>query len=370
MNDAILSQGLLLRLSETPGAPGDEGPVRDLIARAIRPHVDELSIDRMGNLIALKRGTGESALRVAATAHMDEVALFITGIDKGGFLQVLDSGGVNTRTLLGTTVQVGPDRLPGVIGLRPVHFGAPDDFKVVPRTKDLVIDIGASDEGAAKAAVKIGQRAVFRTAFGFLGPARAVEDGAPLPEFGRIKGKAFDDRLGCLTLIGLLAAARQRFDLYGVFTVQEEIGLRGAYGVGHHLAPDVVLVLEGTVCDDLPGPVDADRPPPTTRLGNGPALTQRDRSAIVHLRLLQHLIRTAADHGLPYQFKQPAVGGTDAAGYGHHRAVPIAIVSTPCRYIHGPVAVAELSDLHNGLALLRAALPGIDGLFKQKDAVK
>lgn len=370
-----LLQGLLRQLSETPGAPGDEGAIRNLIARAIHPFVDALSIDRMGNLIALKRGAGGSNLRVAATAHMDEVALFINAIDKDGFLHVLNSGGVNPRTMLGTAVQVGPDRLPGVIGLRPVHLAGSDDSTSVPKISDLVIDIGAADQAAAKAAVKIGQRAVFRTSFGFLGPARRVEDAAPLPNQGRIKGKAFDDRLGCITLIGLLTGAGEAtsplpFDLYGVFTVQEEIGLRGAYGAGHHLTPDVVFVLEGTVCDDLPGPPNAERPAPTTRLGNGPALTQRDRTAIVHPRLLQHVIRTAVAHDIPYQFKQPAVGGTDAAGFGHHRAVPIAILSTPCRYIHGPVAVAELSDLHHGLALLSAALPGISDLFDQKEIAK
>lgn len=371
-----LTWGLFRRLSETPGAPGDEGAIRDLIARAIHPHVDELRIDRMGNLIALKRGTGASKLRVAVTAHMDEVALFVTSIDQDGFLHVLNSGGVNTRTLLGTTVQVGADRLPGVIGLRPVHLaeGAAESEEV-PKTKDLVIDIGAADQAAAKAKVKIGDRAVFQTSLGFLGLARAMEDQAPLPASGRVKGKAFDDRLGCVSLIGLLVGVGETisplpFDLYGVFTVQEEIGLRGAYAAGHHLAPDVVLVLEGTVCDDLPGRPGEERPSPTTRLGNGPALTQRDRSAIVHPGLLQHLIRTAVSHSIPYQFKQPAVGGTDAAGYGRYRPVPIAIISTPCRYIHGPVAVAELSDLHHGLALLRAALPGIDKLINQENALK
>lgn len=398
-----LTWGLLRRLSETPGAPGDEGAVRDLIARFLHPHVDDLRIDRMGNLIALKRGTGASKLRVVVTAHMDEVALYVAAIDQDGFLHVLNSGGVNTRTLLGTTVQVGPDRLPGVIGLRPVHLAeGASESEEVPKTKDLVVDIGAADQAAAKAKVKIGDRAVFQTSLGFLGWERAMEDQAPLPASGRIKGKAFDDRLGCLSLIGLLAGKGEAtlraepqdealraeplglsrgtkpqdetsplpFDLYGVFTVQEEIGSRGAYAAGHHLAPDVVLVLEGTVCDDLPGPPGGERPSPTTRLGNGPALTQRDRSVIVHPQLLQHLIRTAVSHDIPYQFKQPAVGGTDAAGYGHYRAVPIAIISTPCRYIHGPAAVAELSDLHQGLALLRAALPGIDDLINQEKAPK
>ena len=359
---SVLTQDLFRQLTETPGGPGDEGAVRDLIARAIHPHVDELSIDRMGSLIALKRGTGGSDLRVAVAAHMDEVVLFVTQIDKEGLLHVARSGGVNARTLLGKTVQVGPERLHGVISIRPPHMRkSADDYDTVPDIDDLVIDIGAADEKTAKAKVKIGQRIAFQTPLRLLGVEAEFDPEASLPAQGRISGKAFDDRIGCAALIELLGGEAYPFDLYGVFTVQEEIGLRGALASGHHLQPDVVIILEGTVCADLPGP-PGEPQYPTTRLGAGPALTQRDRSLVVHPPMLQHLLRTAEANGIPYQFKHPNIGGTDAAGFAFLRGIPVGIVSTPCRYIHSPVAVADLSDFHNVIALVRASLPGLENV--------
>lgn len=350
----------LQQLTETPGGPGDEGRVRDLIARKIRPFVDDLRVDRIGNLIALKRGTGQSQARVVLAAHMDEVVFFIVGIDKNGFLKIAPSGGVNTRTTVGKVVEVGPDRLPGVICLRPIHMAkSRDEYREVPDIKELVVDIGAKDEDAAKAKVKIGQRAVYRTAFRLMGLNETPDKTASLPARGRISGKAFDDRLGCAVLTEVLSGEPYPFDLVGVYTVQEELGLRGALAAGGHLQPDVVLILEGTVCDDLPGRYGEEKRYPTTRLGNGPALTQRDRSYVVPVPLLQHLLRTAETNGIPYQFKHPNIGGTDAAGFTWTSGIPAGIVSVPCRYIHGPVAVADLSDLHNAVALVKASLPGL-----------
>ncbi|NUQ38359.1 MAG: M20/M25/M40 family metallo-hydrolase [Caldilineales bacterium] len=352
-----LTTALLRRLSEAAGGPGNEGAVRDLIARALHPHVDALHIDAMGNLTAIKRGRGEGDLRVALTAHMDEVALFITEIDSNGLLHVAASGGVNARTLAGKGVLVGPEQLPGVIGWPPPHLQRHnnDESKRVPKIEDLVIDIGAADKEAAAARVKIGQQALFATRFGFLGRDQAVAEEAPLPQKGRIKGKAFDDRLGCAAAMALLMGPALPCDLHAIFTVQEEVGVRGALAAAEMLAVDLLLVLEGTVCDDLPGPVDEPRFP-TTRLGDGPALTQRDGSYVVQAAVLQHLLRTAAAHGIPYQFKHPNAGGTDASGFGRYRATPTGILSTPCRYIHGPVAVAELGDFHALIQLLRAVL--------------
>lgn len=360
---SVLTQELLQRLTETPGGPGDEGAVRDLIAQAVHPHADELRIDRLGNLIALKKGNGKSEMRVVITAHMDEVVLFVTQIGKNGLLHVASSGGVNARTLLGKAVQVGPDRLPGVISIRPPHMrkGA-DDYGQVPSVTDLVIDIGASDESGAKTKVKIGQRIAFQTPFRLMGIDNEYEPTAPIPRKGRISAKALDDRIGCAALIELLGDEALPFDLYGVFTVQEELGVRGALAAGFHLRPDVVIVLEGTVCADLPGP-SGEKQYPTTRMGDGPALTQRDRSYVAHPLLLQHLLRTAQANEIPYQFKHPNIGGTDARGFTFLHGIPAGIVSTPCRYIHGPVAVADLEDFHNVVALVRASLPGLEELF-------
>ena len=353
---SILTLDLLKRLSETPGGPGDEAAVRDIIARVVHPHVDELSIDSMGNLIARKRGTGASSKQVALAAHMDEVAFMITKIDDDGLLHVAASGGINRRTLLGKRVQVGPERLPGVIAVRPPHLvDDPEEYRKPPKLQDLVIDIGAKNGDEAKSKVKRGQYAVFRTPFRFLGPDEPSGDAA-LPRSGRISGKAFDDRLGCAALIELLAGEPYPFDVTGVFTVQEEIGLRGALAAGSRMTPDAVFILEGTLCPDLPGRWGQETTPPTTRLGHGPALTTADRSHITPPRLLQHLLRTARARDIPYQFKHPNVGGTDAAGFARYTGAPAAIISTPARYIHSPIAIADLADFWHGVELVRAAM--------------
>lgn len=358
---------LLRQLSQTPGAPGDEGAVRDLIARALHPHVDALRIDSMGNLTASKRGAGGSGLRVALTAHMDEVALFVTEIDSSGLLHVAAAGGVNARTLAGKSVLVGPERLPGVIGWPPPHLQRQqDDHKRAPKIDDLVIDIGAKDKESAAAQVTIGQYAVFATRFGFLGQDQEPAEAGPLPAAGRIKGKAFDDRLGCAAAMALLMHAAFPFDLHAIFTVQEEVGVRGALAAGETAGADLLFVLEGTVCDDLPGAWGEnghDSPAhPSTRLGGGPTLTQRDGSYVVQPAMLQHLLRTAARHAIPHQFKYPNAGGTDASGFGRYRPTPTGILSVPCRYIHSPVAVAELSDFHNLIRLLQATLADVAAL--------
>ena len=358
---SILTLELLRRLSETPGGPGDEAAVRDIIARAVHPRVDELSIDNMGNLIAIKRGSGASSRQIVLAAHMDEVAFMITKIDDDGLLHVAASGGINRRTVLGKPVQVGPDRLPGVISLRPPHLvDDPEEYRRPPKLRDLVIDIGAKDGDEAKSKVKRGQYAVFRTPFRFLAPGEAPDPNALLPRAGRISGKAFDDRLGCAALIELLSGEPFPFDLVGVFTVQEEIGLRGALAAGSRLKPDVALILEGTLCPDLPGRWGQEQTPPTTRLGQGPAITTTDRSHITPPWLLQHILRTAEANGIPHQFKHPNVGGTDAAGFARYWGTPAAIISTPARYIHSPIAIADLADFWHGVDLVKATLQTLE----------
>jgi endoglucanase len=210
--------------------------------------------------------------------------------------------------------------------------------------------------------VKLGHRIALKTPFRFMGIDNQYVPHAPLPAQGRISAKALDDRIGCAALIELLGGEILPCDLYGVFTVQEELGVRGALAAGFHLQPDTVIILEGTVCDDLPGKRGEKRYP-ATRLGDGPALTQRDRSYVAHPQLLQHMLRTAQASDIPYQFKHPNIGGTDARGFTFLLGMPAGIVSTPCRYIHGPIAIAELSDYHNAVALVRACLPGLPGIF-------
>lgn len=340
---------LLKELSEAFGVSGCEDEVRRLIIEAIKDHVDEYRVDSIGNLIALKKGTGESELKVMLAAHMDEVGLMITHIEKDGSLRFRPVGGIDDRILLSKVVLIGKDRLRGVIGVKPIHLLKKEERKQVVKVDQMAIDIGAKNQEEAEKAVKIGDYAIFATDF------------CPLTEDGlrTVKGKAFDDRAGCAVLIELLKE-RYPFDLYPVFTVQEEVGLRGARVAAYAIEPDVALALEGTICDDMPKKKDVS---PTTELGAGPAITLMDRSFIADRGLVKLLVETAEEQGTPYQFKQPGVGGTDAGAiHLAKEGVPSATVSVPCRYIHSPACLLSLTDLENTVKLMTKALPKVRDL--------
>jgi putative aminopeptidase FrvX len=172
---------------------------------------------------------------------------------------------------------------------------------------------------------------------------------------GRIvTGKAFDDRIGCAALVELLQGEPFDFDLHVAFTVQEEVGLRGASVAAYAIEPDCAFVLEGTICHDLPAEKDVS---PTTRLGQGPALTVMDRRMHACRSMLDHVMATARELNIPYQFKQPGVGGTDAGAVMRSRqGVPSLSVSVPCRYIHSPIGLASLTDLRQTVHLMRESL--------------
>ena len=330
---------LLKALSEAPGVSGHEGAVRKIVREAIAEHVDELRVDHLGNLIAVKRPRNGSALKVMLAAHMDEVGLMIVRIGSDGLLKFRTVGGVDPRILLAKAVYVGDDKVPGIIGVKPVHLQKREERERVLQVEDLAIDIGATNENQAKETVKPGDYATFATAFGPVGDLW--------------KGKAFDDRVGCAVLIELLKEDYP-FELYGVFTVQEELGLRGARVAAYDINPDVAFVLEGTIADDLPKDKDTS---PTTEIGKGPAITLMDRSFIADRRLVKLLVETAQANDIPYQFKQPGVGGTDAGSIHLAReGVPSATVAVPCRYIHSPAALMSPQDFQHTVALMTKAL--------------
>ena len=335
---------ILKELSEAIGVSGNEDAVRKIIADAVRDYVDELRTDTLGNLFAVKKARGaqgaKRAFKVMLAAHMDEVGLMITGHDGNGGLRFQPVGGIDDRVLLGKMLLVGPDKIPGVIGVKPVHLLKGDEGKQVIKMDDMRIDIGASSKEEAEGLVKLGQVAAFSTRYNKVGRTAT--------------GKAFDDRAGCAVLVELLKGARFPFDLHAVFTVQEEVGLRGARVAASAVEPDCAFVLEGTICDDLPKDKDTS---PTTELGKGPAISLMDRSAFADRRLVDHLIATAEKLGIPYQFKQPGIGGTDAGAITRSKAgVPTAPVAVPCRYIHSPVSRLSLDDFEDTVRLMRESL--------------
>lgn len=338
---------ILKELSEAVGVSGQEEAVRQIILKAIENHVTDIRIDPVGNITAFKQGTGEHKLRVMFAAHMDEVGFMVTGVDNGGLIRFTSIGGVDARILPGLRVRIGENLTPGVILWKPIHKG--NDQNVV-KLEGLRIDIGANgkeDNGKVKA----GDRVSFDSPF--------MEMGEKI-----LRGKAFDDRVGCALLIELLQGGPYPVDICAAFTVQEEIGLRGAKVAAQILKPDVAFVLEGTTAHDLPNPlIDPDRPEPVNpacKLGAGPALTVMDRSMIADPRLLRFMRETAEKNGIPYQLKTRLGGGTDAGSiHTSNSGVPSGVISVPCRYIHSPTALLHRDDYASTGSLIQALLHNI-----------
>jgi putative aminopeptidase FrvX len=335
---------LLEELSNAFGPSGCEDQVRRVLARALRDYVDDFQTDALGNLIAFKRGHGpEPRLRAMIDAHTDEVGLIITRIEQNGLLGFRAVGGLEPRLLLAKRMIIGKDRIPGVILAPPVHLTDPEQRDRVVGMDQLVMDIGANSQDEAKELVQVGDYAVPATRF------EALSDQG----LRVVKGKALDDRAGCAAAAAL-AEGSYAIDLYFSFSAQEEVGLRGARVAAFRIAPDLAFALEGTVCDDMPKKVDLS---PTTELGRGPAITLMDNRFIADRGLVRLLTETAEAHGIPYQFKQPGVGSTDAGAIHLSKAgVPAAALAVPCRYIHTPASLMSLSDLDHLVALMRATL--------------
>ena len=333
---------LLRELSEAFGVSGHEDAVRQLILDAVKDLVDEYRVDALGNLIAVKRASSQGRRRVMVAAHMDEVGLMIMHVEKEGALRFRPVGGIDPRVLLAKKVRIGEDKVPGVIGVKPIHLLEPKAREQVVPVKEMSIDIGASSKEEAERLIRIGDYAAFDVSFGELGG-----------DLRAVKGKAFDDRAGCAVLIELLRESYS-FEFHAAFTVQEEVGARGARVAAHAIAPDIAFALEGTICDDMPKKRDVS---PTTSLGAGPAITIMDRSVVADRRLVELLVDTAKQKGIPYQFKQPGLGGTDAGTIHLSReGVPSVVVSVPSRNIHSPVCLLSLNDLDNTVRLMRETL--------------
>ncbi len=332
----------LKQLSNANGVSGDESAVRKIVIDLIKDHVDDLRVDTLGNVLAVKRARGRAArgVRVMLDAHMDEIGFMIFGANSDGSLKFRAVGGIDDRILPGKTVLVGPDRIPGVIGVKPVHL-LKGDLRVL-KIEDLAIDIGAAGESEANSAVIIGQTAAFATEF------RAWN--------GAASGKALDDRAGCAVLIEILRGPHLPVDLLAAFTVQEEVGLRGAMVAAHAFDPDAAVAIDATPANDLPPAIDQDVSP-NTRLGHGPALYVMTRHDLSDPRLVKHFMTTGDALKIPYQIRQPGGGGTNAGGIIPARSgVPTISVSVPARYLHSPASLIYLKDVRSVLALVRESV--------------
>ena len=328
---------LLERLCNAMAVSGDEGEVRRIVLDEIRPYVNDLKVDALGNLLATKSGAGKKRLRVMLDAHMDEVGFMIVAQEGDGIYRFEKIGGIDIRYLAGKQVVVGQDHLPGVIGARPIHLAASEELTHKIELESLRIDVGINHN------VKAGDRASFVTKFKRAGPA--------------IMAKSIDDRIGVAILIELIKHTPANIDLCAAFSVQEEIGLRGAKVAAHFFAPDLAIAIEATPARDLPSQNGSENTTYNTRLGLGPAVGITDGAALHDSRLVQLLCETAEAEGILHQLRQPGGGGTDSGAI--QRAldgIPTVSVSVPHRYTHSPISIARVDDWKNTLNLLHAAL--------------
>lgn len=328
---------LLEKLCNAMGVSGDEGEVRRIVLEEAKPYADEVKVDALGSVLVRKKGAGRNPPRVLLDAHMDEVGFMIVADDGDGFFQFETVGGMDARHLAGKQVIVGKDRTPGVIGAKPIHLTTSGERQRTIEVENMRIDLGP--EGKAKA----GDRATFATKFKRVGPS--------------ILAKAIDNRIGVAILIELLKHAPSQIELCLAFSVQEEIGLRGAKVAGYYFEPDLAIAVDSTPARDLPDFDGRENYTYNTKLGLGPAIYMANSSTIDDPRLVKFLAETAEKHHIPYQFRQPGGGGTDAGAIQRSRAgVPVVSVSVPHRYTHSPISVSRVEDWKNTLNLLYAAL--------------
>ncbi len=337
---------LLKDICETPGAPGFEHRIRQLVVREVKPLVDELSIDPMGNVFAIRRGKMRKKVMVAA--HMDEISFIVTHIDDDGFLRFHTLGGFDPKTLTSQRVVVhGKEDLVGVMGSKPIHLMKPEERSKAPRLEDFFIDLGMKKEDVMR----------------FVSVGDPITRERQLIKMGDcVNGKSLDNRISVYILIEALRALEGKtlpYDLYATFTVQEEVGLRGAMSSAHRVDPDFGIGLDVTIAFDVPGAQPHEM---ITRLGHGTAIKIMDGSTICDTRMVRFLKDTADRHGVKWQPEVLPAGGTDTAGlqrHGKHGAIAGAI-SVPLRHIHQVIETIHQQDIRESIRLLCHAIEEMD----------
>lgn len=328
---------LLEQLSVLDGVSGREDMVRDFIYKEVSLYAD-CKTDALGNLIVYKKGSERADKTLMFSAHMDEVGLIIHSIDDDGYLYFSPVGGIDPRVLLGRSVLIGDNKVHGVIGSRPIHLLDSAERKKSPDFQHLYIDIGAKSRKMAEQAVFLGDYACFDSEFIRFGE-------------GFIKGKALDDRAGCAVLIDLIKQPLP-YDAVFAFTVQEEVGTRGAATAAFGVQPDFAIVVEATTAADI-----ADVPPErqVCALGKGGVISFMDGRTIYDRGLYRLAFAVAKANGIPCQTKAGVSGGNDAGAIHRSReGVRTLAVSLPCRYLHSASCVIHEDDFINTAALVKA----------------
>ncbi|EKQ53235.1 MAG: peptidase family protein [Methanobacterium sp. Maddingley MBC34] len=336
---------LLEKLSNASGVSGFEDEVRNLMLEELKGHVDDLDVDNMGNLIATKNGKPDGK-KVMLAAHMDEIGLMVRYIDKEGFIKFSKLGGINDQMLLNQEVYIhsNGEKILGVVGSKPPHRMKAAEKKKPVQYENMFIDIGASSKEDAEEMVNVGDPITIKQKF-----AELKND--------LVMGNAMDNRVGCAIMVEVMKRARSDATIYGVGTVQEEVGLKGARTAAYRINPDMALALDVTISGDHPGMKEEDAP---AKAGKGPCIILTDasgRGIITHPQVKELLIQVAEEEEIPYQLEVSEGGTTDATAIHLTReGIPTGVISPPSRYIHTPVSVVNVNDVENAVKLILAVL--------------
>jgi putative aminopeptidase FrvX len=336
---------LLKLICETPGAPGHEHRVREVVLKELKGLADEVSIDKMGNVTAVRRGRERK--KVMSAAHMDEIGFIVTHIDDKGFLRFHTLGGFDPKTLTAQRVIVhGKEDVIGVMGSKPIHLMSPEERNKAPQIQDFFIDLGLPKKKVEKL-VSVGT---------------PVTRQRELIEMGNcVNCKSIDNRVSVFILLETLRKLKGNipYDFYAAFTVQEEVGLRGAGVAAHHIEPDFGINLDTTIAFDTPGARPYEM---VTELGKGAGIKIMDSSTICDTRMVDFLRKTADKHKILWQSEILPAGGTDTAGLqrnGKTGAIAGAI-SIPTRHIHQVIEMADKTDIQNCIDLLTYSVKEIN----------
>ena len=344
------TEELLRELTEAPGVSGYEKEVREIIRRHLR-EITAIEQDRLGSIVCRKSGDSESP-RVMLAGHMDEIGFLVKLITEEGFVRFSPVGGWWSHVMLAQQVVIRTRRgeVHGVIGSKPPHILSDDERKKLQDPKDMYIDVGATSAAEVKdLEVRPGDPIIPVCPFTVLGAGKTY------------LGKAFDDRAGCalfIEVIKSLHGKKHPNTVYGVGTVQEEVGLRGARTSAWVVEPDVGLTMEAGVAGDVP---DVKKEEAQEKLGKGPVIIIRDGSMIPNLRLRDLLVEIAEELQIPFQFDIMERGGTDSGAiHLHRRGVPNLVISVPTRHIHSHAGILHREDFDHAVRLVTMAIQRLD----------
>jgi len=311
------------------GVSGSEIEVGKYIADFATEFTDDVETDVMGNVIVNKKGKKTPSKKLVLCAHMDEIGVIITSITDDGFLRFAAAGSIDRRVILGKAVHIGENKIQGIIGCKAIHLVKTKDLEKPVDIEDMYIDIGAENKDEALKLVHLGDAGAFD------------ED---IREFGDgfIKAKAIDDRFGCAVLMELIES-QLPIDCTFIFTVQEEVGLRGAYTAAYKTNPDITLIVEGTTAADLPSVSENKK---VCKLGGGPVLPFMDGGAIYNKEIHGILTSLAEKNNIPWQTKTYIAGATDGSVFQSSRTgIKTAGIAAPIRNLHSPACVGKISDM-------------------------